>query len=69
MKNYNVFDAAKDLITGKLEFVDESVSTQRMAICDECEVQNKTIKVCTACGCVLPIKVRLKESTCPMELW
>jgi Family of unknown function (DUF6171) len=66
---YNIFDAARDLVTGKLEFVDATVAAERMAICDGCEVQNTALKMCTACGCFLPAKVRLKESSCPMELW
>jgi hypothetical protein len=67
--SYNIFDVAKDLITGNLEYADPEVVAQRLAICDGCEVQNKTLHMCTACGCYLPLKTKLKESTCPMELW
>lgn len=66
---YNIIDAAKDLVTGKIKFVTATVSNERMAICNGCDAQNKAIKTCTACGCFLPAKVRLKEASCPMELW
>lgn len=69
MSGYNLFDAAKDLVTGNLEIADPETVIKRTEICDGCEVQNTALKVCTACGCFLPAKVRLKESTCPMELW
>lgn len=69
MSDYNIFNVAKDLVTGKLEFVEAKVADERMDICNQCEVQNTMTKMCTACGCFLPAKVRLKESTCPMELW
>ena len=68
-KGYNVFDAIKDAVTGNLEFADDDVVKNRRALCDSCEVRNTTLDVCTVCGCILPAKIRLKESECPMEMW
>jgi len=68
-KNYGVIQAAKDLISGKLELAEPEVQQKRIDICNSCEVQNKATKVCTACGCFLPAKTRLLQSTCPMDLW
>lgn len=67
--SYNILDAAKDLLTGNLEFASEDVVNKRIAICDPCEVRNSTLNTCTACGCFIPWKTKLQESTCPMELW
>lgn len=67
--SYNAFDAAKDLVTGNLKLASSELAKERMAICDGCEVQNKALHICTACGCVIPVKARLQESSCPMELW
>lgn len=67
-KQFTIFQAAKDLITGKLEFASPETVKDRMDICNGCEVQN-SIGMCTACGCLLVAKTRLAESTCPMELW
>lgn len=69
MSEYTIFDVAKDLVTGKLRFVSRQKAAERRAICDQCEVQNKATKVCTACGCFLPLKTKVRDSSCPMELW
>jgi hypothetical protein len=66
---YGVMDAVRDLITGELKLADDDTIIARTQICDGCEVQNKPVKICTACGCFLPMKVRLTQSRCPMELW
>ena len=66
---YNAFDAAKDLITGKLEYAEADIVEKRRAACDTCEVRNAALDVCTACGCFLPLKIKLKPSSCPLEIW
>lgn len=66
--SYNVFNAAKDLVTGKLRLAEEDMVKVRRETCDSCEVRN-SLDICTACGCVLSAKIRLQDSTCPMELW
>lgn len=67
--SYGLLDAAKDFLTGSLEFASEDVVAKRIAICEPCEVRNSTLNTCTACGCFLPAKTKLLEATCPMELW
>lgn len=69
MSNYNLIDAAKNLVTGNLEIATDEVIIKRNAICDACEAKNHLANVCTACGCFLPAKVRLAKSSCPMEKW
>lgn len=64
---YNVFDAAKDLIQGELEYAEESVQSQRLDTCNQCEV--KSAGICTACGCVVQLKVKLLKSECPLGMW
>lgn len=68
-KPYGILDAAKDLVTGNLRIANDETIISRLAICDGCEVQNKAVKICTACGCFIPAKIRLQEASCPMELW
>lgn len=41
----------------------------RMSICLNCEQLIPYIKMCKICKCVMPIKVRLKESECPEKKW
>lgn len=64
---YNIFDAAKDLVTGNLKFASNKVVELRAELCRTCEVN--VANICTACGCVIPAKIKLAESSCPMELW
>ena len=68
MSDYNIINVIKDLFTGNLNIADSSTSKARMAICNGCEAKN-AIGMCTACGCVLSVKVKLQDSSCPMELW
>lgn len=68
-KQYSIIDVAKDLITGNLKMADADTVHKRRQTCDACEARNATIDVCTVCGCPLVLKIKLQESTCPMELW
>lgn len=65
---YGIIDVVKDALTGDLKVASDSTVDERLAICNDCEVQN-ALKICTACGCFIPAKVKLAESECPMELW
>lgn len=65
--SYNMLNVIKDLLTGKLEYVDAPTKTDRMTICHSCEARKNNF--CTVCGCYLPAKTKLKKSECPMELW
>lgn len=66
---YNIVDAAKDALTGTLEIAPHDVRQQRLAICNGCDAHNKSLHLCTVCGCVVDLKVKLSKSSCPMELW
>lgn len=58
----------KDLLTGKYTFANKQTIISRNNICNDCPVQSDH-KTCTACGCWLPLKTRLKESECPLDEW
>lgn len=66
---YNIWDAIKDLFTGKLRFANPPIVKARRAECYSCEVRDEKRNVCTACGCYIPLKIKLEKSTCPMEKW
>lgn len=67
---YNIVDAAKDLITtGKVEIADDETILERINTCGSCEIRNALTNICTACGCFIPAKARLKKSECPLDLW
>lgn len=65
--SYNIFDAAKDLVTGKLEYAGGEEELKRLDICKPCDAN--VAGMCTACGCLIAAKVKLAKSECPMEMW
>lgn len=66
---YGILQILKELFTGKLELASPEVIVARKALCGPCEVRNITSNTCTACGCWISSKVRLKKSVCPLEKW
>lgn len=48
---------------------DEQTAIDRYAICLECPKLIKITKQCKECGCVMPLKVKLKEAVCPLKKW
>ena len=67
--NYYITDIIKQFLAGTLKFADEDVVDERRAICEQCEIRNATLNICTICQCYIPAKTKLLESTCPMEKW
>ncbi len=67
--SYGIIDVVKDLVTGKLKFVNRKIAKDRYAVCQSCEMRNSAANVCTVCGCYLPAKVILEKSSCPVEYW
>lgn len=67
--SYTIFNVIRDAVTGKLKFASRATASERIAICKDCEARDTKTNTCTACGCYLPWKTRLKDSACPMELW
>ena len=45
----------------------EKVAHARASICATCE-KNKN-KKCSSCGCILSVKTRSMDSTCPINKW
>jgi hypothetical protein len=44
-----------------------SLQEQRLAICGGCPQYQSTM--CLACGCVVPLKVKMPHETCPLGRW
>jgi hypothetical protein len=63
----SLLQAAKDIFTWN--FASRGVAKQRMDTCNQCPAKHPTRNQCTACGCVLYIKTKLKNSECPMDNW
>lgn len=48
---------------------DNRPAIDRMKMCLQCEHFFKPTRQCTKCGCFMPVKVRLKNSSCPVKKW
>jgi hypothetical protein len=53
----------------KNNYIDIKISNNRLLICQECPELLNITKQCKQCGCVMPLKVKLKNATCPLEKW
>jgi len=40
---------------------------ERKQLCDKCEYNGEWF--CKKCGCILPVKVKIKNSECPIRKW
>lgn len=58
-----------DIINPNSEFVEESISKQRLDICNGCPELISLTKQCKQCGCIMPLKTKLLQATCPLSKW
>lgn len=47
---------------------DKELRRKRVGICADCPFNQKDL-LCTKCGCVLPAKITLVKSRCPLGKW
>lgn len=41
----------------------------RVKICKKCPELHFILKTCNSCGCFMPVKILLNNSTCPLNKW
>jgi hypothetical protein len=58
-----------DVLNPKTEYVLETESNRRFDICNGCPEFINLTKQCKKCGCVMSLKTKLKEATCPLGKW
>jgi hypothetical protein len=58
-----------DALSPSTEKAPDSESKRRYDICLECPRLIKITKQCLECGCIMPIKTKLKEAVCPIGKW
>jgi hypothetical protein len=58
-----------DNIWDKIIFINKEDAERKKNICLLCDkaIGNKTI--CSECGCIIPLKIQLTESKCPVGKW
>ena len=54
----------KTVVSG---FVPDEIAEQRYNICLECEYFDN--KICSICGCYMPLKIIFKNGVCPNKYW
>jgi hypothetical protein len=58
-----------DLINPKMQRVDSDLREKRLSICSSCPSFISATKQCMNCGCIMPLKTKLKDATCPLGKW
>lgn len=64
---YNLLDVIKDKVTGNLEYASDETQQVRLEHCNNCS--HKVAGICSQCGCVVQMKVRYANSSCPINKW
>lgn len=49
-------------------FASEEIIAQRSELCNNCPSYNR-LKICSECGCIMPLKVKIKATVCPIGKW
>lgn len=62
-------DSLGQIAKGRPVFVEQSIQSKRLAICNSCPEYISSTSQCRRCGCFMSAKTRLKLSTCPIGKW
>lgn len=66
-RRYNLMNVIKDTISGEAQYVSEEKLKSRLAICKACP--SLLAGACTKCGCIVQLKAKYEESSCPVDKW
>ena len=58
-----------DLLRPNTEYAAPELSSQRLAICEECPRLIEATHQCRECGCFMKIKTKMQMATCPLGKW
>jgi hypothetical protein len=58
-----------DLLNPNEEIVDADTRIQRLSICETCPELLQLTKQCKKCGCIMPLKAKLRKAECPIGKW
>jgi hypothetical protein len=58
-----------DLVNPNTEWASEDKAKERLSICKGCPELIKLTTQCKKCGCVMALKSKLAEATCPLGKW
>jgi len=58
-----------DFLNPNTEYASEDEASRRYDICESCSELIDLTKQCKQCGCIMPLKTRLQNATCPLQKW
>jgi hypothetical protein len=58
-----------DLLNSKQPRAVEELAAERFNTCLGCEFLIKLTSQCKKCGCIMPLKTKLENATCPIGKW
>jgi protein-arginine kinase activator protein McsA len=58
-----------DLLNPSQYSHNEEQTRKRLEICHSCDFFYKPVGICRKCGCVMKLKTKLQEATCPIGKW
>lgn len=58
-----------DVVNPNVEKADEETAKSRYDMCLACPELIQLTKQCKKCGCLMPLKTKLKAATCPLGKW
>lgn len=57
------------LLDPKYERADDALFKSRLDTCLGCDRLRQLTKQCKMCGCIMPLKAKLKDAVCPLGKW
>jgi hypothetical protein len=58
-----------DFFKKNTEYADENLQMSRIQQCIDCDKYLKMTSQCKECLCIMPLKVKLLNSKCPLGKW
>lgn len=58
-----------DLLNPNKPRSNDEIAKERYDICNWCPEFISLTKQCAKCGCLMHLKVKLEEATCPLRKW
>jgi hypothetical protein len=58
-----------DFLNKNIGRVEQDIAEDRMDVCRSCEHFLKMTGQCKKCGCIMAIKSKLPNATCPIGKW
>lgn len=58
-----------DLFNKNIGRVETDIAAERMEICKLCPEFISTTTQCKQCGCIMKLKTKLPNASCPLNLW